>query len=77
MLNGDQRRLRLAYSLLLMLPGTPVLYYGDEIGMGDDLALEGRTSVRTAMQWSDESHGGRMWVKVQGYGYRWFRVGSA
>jgi maltose alpha-D-glucosyltransferase/alpha-amylase len=58
LLDGDPRRLRLAYSLLLTLPGTPVLYYGDEIGMGDDLALGGRTSVRTAMQWSDESNGG-------------------
>ena len=58
MLGGDERRLRMAYSLLLTLPGTPVLRYGEEIGMGDDLSLEGRASVRTAMQWSDEENGG-------------------
>jgi maltose alpha-D-glucosyltransferase / alpha-amylase len=58
MLDGDMRRLELAYSLLLGLPGTPVLWYGEEIGMGEDLDLEGRDSVRTPMQWSDEPHGG-------------------
>ena len=58
MLDGDARRLRFAYSLLLTLPGTPVLYYGDEIGMGDDLALKERESVRTPMQWSPEHAGG-------------------
>jgi maltose alpha-D-glucosyltransferase / alpha-amylase len=55
---GDQRRLRMAFSLLLSMPGTPVIVYGDEIGMGDDLALEGRSSVRTAMQWSAEKNAG-------------------
>jgi maltose alpha-D-glucosyltransferase/alpha-amylase len=58
MLKGDPRRLHLAYSLLFTLPGTPVLYYGEEIGMGDDLALEGRNSVRTPMQWSGDENGG-------------------
>lgn len=58
MFEGDDRRLRMAYSLLFSLPGTPVLRYGEEIGMGDDLSLEGRTSVRTVMQWSDEENGG-------------------
>ena len=58
MMEGDERRLRMAYSLMLSLPGTPVLRYGEEIGMGDDLSLEGRHSVRTAMQWSDEKNGG-------------------
>jgi maltose alpha-D-glucosyltransferase/alpha-amylase len=58
MLGGDRRRLELAYSLLLTLPGTPVLRYGDEIGMGDDLRLPERECARTAMQWSTEPHGG-------------------
>jgi maltose alpha-D-glucosyltransferase/alpha-amylase len=52
MLNADRRRLELAYSLLLTLPGTPVLRYGDEIGMGDDLDLPERNCARTPMQWS-------------------------
>ena len=58
MLASDRRRLELAYSLLLTLPGTPVLRYGDEIGMGDDLALPERDCARTPMQWSDEPNGG-------------------
>jgi maltose alpha-D-glucosyltransferase / alpha-amylase len=58
MLNGDRRRWELAYSLMLTLPGTPVLRYGDEIGMGDDLTLPERNCTRTPMQWSGEPHGG-------------------
>ncbi|HEY8944746.1 MAG TPA: alpha-amylase family protein [Polyangiaceae bacterium] len=58
MLNGDRRRLELAYSLLLSLPGTPVLRYGDELGMGDNLSLKERNSARTPMQWSTEPHAG-------------------
>lgn len=58
MLEGDRRRLELAYSLLFTLPGTPVLRYGDEIGMGDDLGLSERECGRTPMQWSTEPHGG-------------------
>ncbi|HEU4577015.1 MAG TPA: alpha-amylase family protein [Polyangiaceae bacterium] len=58
MLNGDRRRLELAYSLLFSLPGTPVLRYGDEIGMGDNLELKERDCARTPMQWSSERHGG-------------------
>jgi len=58
MLGGDRRRIELAYSLLFTLPGTPVIRYGDEIGMGDDLSLKERDSARTPMQWSDEPHGG-------------------
>jgi trehalose synthase len=53
MLDGDGERLRMVYSLLFSLPGTPVLFYGEEIGMGENLAVEGRLSVRTPMQWSD------------------------
>jgi maltose alpha-D-glucosyltransferase/alpha-amylase len=52
MLGNDRRWLELAYSLQFSLRGTPVLRYGEEIGMGDDLALEGRDSIRTPMQWS-------------------------
>jgi maltose alpha-D-glucosyltransferase/alpha-amylase len=58
MLNGDRRRLELAYSLMMTLPGTPVLRYGDEIGMGDDLSLKERQCARTPMQWSSEPQGG-------------------
>jgi len=58
MLQGDRRRLELAYSLMLTLPGTPVVRYGDEIGMGDDLRLPERNCARTPMQWSAERNGG-------------------
>ena len=58
MLGGDQRRLELAYSLMCTLPGTPVIRYGDELGMGDDLALPERNCARTPMQWSTEPHAG-------------------
>ncbi|MEG4046222.1 alpha-amylase family protein [Microcoleus sp. Pol17_C1] len=58
MMGGDRRRIELVYSLLFTLPGTPMLRYGEEIGMGDDLSLEGRDSVRTVMQWSDAANGG-------------------
>ena len=55
---GSRPHLELAYSLLFALPGTPVMRYGDEIGMGDDLSLPERTAVRTPMQWSREANGG-------------------
>jgi maltose alpha-D-glucosyltransferase/alpha-amylase len=58
MLQGDRRRLELAYSLMFTLPGTPVLRYGDEIGMGDDLSLPERNGARTPMQWSTEPQAG-------------------
>ena len=58
MLGGDRRRLELAYSLMCTLPGTPVIRYGDEIGMGDDLSLPERNCARTPMQWSMEAHAG-------------------
>ena len=53
MLDGDRRRLELAYSLQFTLPGTPVVRYGEEIGMGDNLALPERNAIRTPMQWTD------------------------
>jgi maltose alpha-D-glucosyltransferase/alpha-amylase len=55
---GDRRRLELAYSLVLSFPGTPVLRYGDEIGMGENLRLRERSAIRTPMQWSPERNGG-------------------
>jgi maltose alpha-D-glucosyltransferase / alpha-amylase len=58
MLQGDRRRLELAYSLMMTLPGTPVIRYGDEIGMGDDLSLPERLAARTPMQWSTEPQAG-------------------
>ena len=58
MLGGDRARLELAFSLLFTLPGTPMLVYGDEIGMGDDLSIDGRDAVRTPMQWSDSANAG-------------------
>ena len=58
MMGGDPRRIRMVYSLLFSLPGTPTLFYGEEIGMGENLAEPGRMAVRTPMQWSDERNGG-------------------
>ncbi|WP_404438658.1 alpha-amylase family protein [Microbacterium aerolatum] len=58
MLDGDPRRIRMAYSLLFTLPGTPVLFYGEEIGMGENSDVSGREAVRTPMQWSADRNGG-------------------
>lgn len=58
MLGNDRKRIECAYSLMLSLPGTPVLRYGDEIGMGDDLSLPERESVRTPMQWDATPNAG-------------------
>jgi maltose alpha-D-glucosyltransferase/alpha-amylase len=57
-LANDQRRIRMALSLLYSLPGTPLLIYGDEIGMGEDLSRPGREAVRAPMQWTPEPQGG-------------------
>jgi trehalose synthase len=58
MLEGDPRRIRMVYSLLFSLPGTPVLFYGEEIGMGENVEIPGRGSVRTPMQWDGSPNGG-------------------
>jgi maltose alpha-D-glucosyltransferase / alpha-amylase len=58
MLRGDRRRIELAFSLLFSLPGTPMIQYGDEIGIWDDLSLPERECARTAMQWSADHYGG-------------------
>jgi maltose alpha-D-glucosyltransferase/alpha-amylase len=58
LLQNDRRRIELMNALLLSLPGTPVLYYGDEIGMGDDLSMGDRDGVRTPMQWGPGRNAG-------------------
>jgi maltose alpha-D-glucosyltransferase/alpha-amylase len=58
LLDGDRRKIELAHSILFSLPGSPILYYGDEIGMGDNIALDDRDGVRTPMQWDDGPHAG-------------------
>jgi maltose alpha-D-glucosyltransferase / alpha-amylase len=58
MLGKDRRRVELAYSLQFSLRGTPVLRYGEEIGMGEDLSLDGREAIRTPMQWSNQPNAG-------------------
>ncbi|MGO4785694.1 alpha-amylase family protein [Cryobacterium sp. W22_MBD10_FK3] len=58
MLGNDQRRIRMAYSLMFSLPGAPVLFYGEEIGMGENLAVKDRYAVRTPMQWTAGANAG-------------------
>jgi glycosidase len=58
LLDNDRRQIELAYSLLFTLPGSPIIYYGDEIGMGDNIWLPDRNGVRTPMQWDTSSDAG-------------------
>ena len=58
LLDNDRRKIELMNALLLSMPGTPVIYYGDEIGMGDNVYLGDRDGVRTPMQWSPDRNGG-------------------
>jgi maltose alpha-D-glucosyltransferase / alpha-amylase len=58
LLDNDRRKIELADSLLFTLPGSPIIYYGDEIGMGDNIELFDRNGVRTPMQWDDSPNGG-------------------
>jgi maltose alpha-D-glucosyltransferase / alpha-amylase len=58
LLENDMRKITVLNSLLFSMPGTPVLYYGDEIGMGDNIYLGDRDGVRTPMQWSPDRNGG-------------------
>jgi maltose alpha-D-glucosyltransferase / alpha-amylase len=77
---GDRDKLELAFSLLMTMPGSPQLFYGDELGMGENLELPGRDAVRTLMQWSGRRNGGfsdvapsklvRPMVADGEYGYR-------
>jgi maltose alpha-D-glucosyltransferase/alpha-amylase len=71
LLDGDRRRIELMIGLLMSLPGSPILYYGDEIGMGDNVYLGDRNSVRTPMQWSSGANAGfstadpeRLWLPL-------------
>jgi len=65
LLDNDQRKIRLMHSILLSFLGSPVLYYGDEIGMGDNVELRDRDGVRTPMQWDDSLNGGFSDVEPQ------------
>ena len=58
LLENDCRRIQLAYALMCSLPGSPVIYYGDEIGMGDNVHLDGCNGLRTPMQWSGDRNAG-------------------
>src|SRR5882724_3719811 len=58
LLGNDRRKIELLNSLLFSMPGTPIIYYGDEIGMGDNVYLGDRNGVRTPMQWSADRNGG-------------------
>jgi maltose alpha-D-glucosyltransferase / alpha-amylase len=86
LMEGDRRRIELMSGLLMSLPGSPILYYGDEIGMGDNIYLGDRNSVRTPMQWSGGFNAGfstadpeRLWLPVISnpvYGYQAVNVES-
>src|SRR5438093_700562 len=58
LVDNDRRQMELLYSLLFTLPGSPVIYYGDEIGMGDNIYLGDRNGVRTPMQWTGDRNAG-------------------
>jgi maltose alpha-D-glucosyltransferase / alpha-amylase len=78
MFSNNMEKMKMAYSMLFALPGAPVLRYGEEIGMGDDLSLKERLSIRTPMQWSAAPNGGfttapaafRPVISTGEYGYR-------
>ncbi|MDQ3656629.1 MAG: alpha-amylase family protein [Chloroflexota bacterium] len=86
MLGGDPKWIRLAYSVLFSLPGAPMVYYGEEIGMGEQVDLPGRMSVRSPMQWMSHDHGGfstaaledlvRPMVSTGAHGYEEVSVGK-
>lgn len=82
LLDNDRHKIELANSLLFTLPGAPIVYYGDEIGMGDNLNLFDRNGVRTPMQWDNTPHGGftsgtPFTEMVQGqFGYQHVNVAS-
>ncbi|MCI0552539.1 MAG: maltose alpha-D-glucosyltransferase [Anaerolineae bacterium] len=67
LLDNDRRKIDLANSLLFTLPGSPIIYYGDEIGMGDNIELPDRNGVRTPMQWNAESGAGFSQATIQSF----------
>jgi maltose alpha-D-glucosyltransferase/alpha-amylase len=86
LMEGDRRRIELMNGLLMSLPGSPIMYYGDEIGMGDNIYLGDRNSVRTPMQWNGGVNAGfstadpeRLWLPLVSnalYGYQAVNVES-
>ena len=86
LMDGDRRRIELMSGLLMSLPGSPILYYGDEIGMGDNVYLGDRNTVRTPMQWNGSVNAGfstadpeRLWLPLISnavYGYQAVNVES-
>jgi maltose alpha-D-glucosyltransferase/alpha-amylase len=86
LVDGDRRRIELMSGLLMSLPGSPILYYGDEIGMGDNVYLGDRNGVRTPMQWNGGLNAGfsaadpeRLWLPLVSnavYGYQAINVES-
>jgi maltose alpha-D-glucosyltransferase/alpha-amylase len=86
LLDGDRRRIELMNGMLMSLPGSPIIYYGDEIGMGDNVYLGDRNAVRTPMQWSGGWNAGfssadpeRLWLPLVSnalYGYQAVNVES-
>jgi maltose alpha-D-glucosyltransferase/alpha-amylase len=86
LMEGDRRRIELMCGLLMSLPGSPILYYGDEIGMGDNVYLGDRNGVRTPMQWDAGINAGfstadpeRLWLPLVSnaiYGYQAINVES-
>jgi maltose alpha-D-glucosyltransferase / alpha-amylase len=86
LMEGDRRRIELMNGMLMSLPGSPVMYYGDEIGMGDNVYLGDRNGVRTPMQWTSGSNAGfstadpeRLWLPLVSnalYGYQAINVES-
>jgi maltose alpha-D-glucosyltransferase/alpha-amylase len=86
LMEGDRRRIQLMSSLLVSLPGSPIMYYGDEIGMGDNMYLGDRNSVRTPMQWTSGVNAGfsnadpeRLWLPLVSnalYGFQAVNVES-
>jgi maltose alpha-D-glucosyltransferase/alpha-amylase len=86
LVEGDRRRIELMSGLLMSLPGSPILYYGDEIGMGDNVYLGDRNGVRTPMQWNGGVNAGfsaadpeRLWLPLVSnavYGYQAVNVES-
>jgi maltose alpha-D-glucosyltransferase/alpha-amylase len=86
LMDGDRRRVELMCGLLMSLPGSPILYYGDEIGMGDNVYLGDRNSVRTPMQWTSGVNAGfsdadpeRLWLPLVSnalFGYQAVNVAS-